>query len=65
MDVTHVNGCNYLIDCGPTRFAVWRRRQRQDADSIIQQLELVFFERDAPVEPLTDNDLASAVVPSS
>ena len=60
MDLTHVNGCHYLtlIDCGPTRFAVWRRLQRQDTDSVIQQLELVFFERGAPVELLTDNDPA-------
>ena len=60
MDVTHVNGYHYLtlIDCGPTRFAVWRRLQRQDTDSVIQQLELVFFERGAPVELLTDNDPA-------
>ena len=30
MDVTHVNGGHYLtlIDCGPTRLAVWRRMQR-------------------------------------
>ena len=60
MDVTHVNGCHYLtlIDCGPTRFAVWRRLQRQDTGSVIQQLELLFFERGAPVELLTDNDPA-------
>ena len=50
MDVTHVNGCHYLtlIDCGPTQFAVWRRMQRQDTNSVIQQLELLFFERGAP-----------------
>ena len=60
MDVTHVNGGHYLtlIDCGPTRFAVWRRMQRQDTASVIQQLESVFFERGAPVELLTDNDPA-------
>ena len=60
MDVTHVNGCHYLtlINCGPTRFAVWRRLQRQDTDNVIKQLELVFFERGAPVELLTDNDPA-------
>ena len=60
MNVTHVNGCSYLtlIDYGPTRFAVWRRLQRQDTDSVIQQLELLFFERVAPVELLTDNDPA-------
>ena len=60
MDVTHVNGGHYLtlIDCGPTRFAVWRRMQRQDTASVSQQLESVFFERGAPVELLTDNDPA-------
>ena len=60
MDVTRVNGGHYLtlIDCGPTRFAVWRRMQRQDTDSVIQQLESVFFERGAPVELFTDNDPA-------
>ena len=58
MDVTHVNGGHYLtlIDCGPTRFVVWRCMQRQDTDSVIQQLESVFFERGPPVELLTDND---------
>ena len=60
MDVTHVNGCHYLtlIDCWPTRFAVWRPLKRQDTDSVIKQLELVFFQRGAPVELLTDNDHA-------
>ena len=60
MDVTHVSGCHYLtlIDCGPSRFAVWRRLRRQDTASVIQQLELLFFERGAPVEMLTDNDTA-------
>ena len=60
MDVTHVNGCHYLtlIDCGPTRFAVWRRLQRQDTDSVVRQHESLFFERGAPVEVLTDNDHA-------
>ena len=60
MDVTHVNGCHYLtlIDCGPTRFAVWQRLQRHDTDSVMKQLELVFFERGAPVELLTDLDPA-------
>ena len=51
MDITHVNGCHYLklINCEPTRFAVWRR--------VIEQLEL-FWERGAPAEMLTDNDTA-------
>ena len=60
MDVTHVNGGHYLtlIYYGPTPFAVWRRMQRQDTESVIQQLDSVFFERGAPVELLTDNDPA-------
>ena len=60
MDVTHVDGCHYLtlIYCGPTQFAVWRRMQRRDTNSVIQQLELLFFERGVPVELLTDIDPA-------
>lgn len=60
MDITHFNGRHYLslVDCGPTRFTVWRRIRRQDSASIIQQLEHVFFERGAPTELLTDNDTA-------
>ena len=60
MDVTHVNGRHYLtlIDCGPARFAVWRQLRRQDTASIIEQLEMVFLERGAPPEILTDNDTA-------
>ena len=47
MDVTHVGGAHYLtvIDCGPSRFAVWRRLRRQDSASVIDQLEQLFFER--------------------
>ena len=60
MDVTHVNGRHYLtlIDCGPARFAVWRQLRRQDTASIIEQLEMVFLDRGAPPEILTDNDTA-------
>ena len=44
-----------LIDCGPSRFAIWRPLLCQDAASIVRQLETVFCEREAPVELLTDN----------
>ncbi|KAF0299736.1 Gag-Pro-Pol polyprotein [Amphibalanus amphitrite] len=44
-----------MIDCGPSRFAIWKRLIRQDARSMIQQLELVFLERGAPKELLIDN----------
>ena len=57
MDVTHLEGRHYLtlIDCGPSRFAIWRPLLCQDSASIVQQLETVFYERGAPVELLTDN----------
>ena len=57
MDVTHLGGRHYLtlIDCGPSRFAIWRSLSCQDAASIVRRLETVFCERGAPVELLTDN----------
>lgn len=60
MDITHVNGGQYLtvIDNGPSRFAVWRKLKRQDSSSVIEQLEQIFFERGAPREILTDNAAA-------
>lgn len=60
MDITHYNGHHFLtlIDCGPSRFAIWRLLRRQDNVSVIEQLEQVFFERGPPQEILTDNDSA-------
>ena len=58
MDVTHHQGRSYLtvIDCGPTRFTVWRPLGRADAAEVVSHLEQVFLERGAPAEILTDND---------
>ena len=47
-----------VIDCSPTRFAIWRRLPRQDATSVINQLKVLFYERGPPTEILTDNDTA-------
>ncbi|CAM1312990.1 Uncharacterised protein r2_g2342 [Pycnogonum litorale] len=60
MDITHSGEKHYLtlIDCGPSRFAIWRLVQRHDSRNIIRQLESVFLERGAPSEILTDNDPA-------
>ena len=60
MDITHHNGEHYLtlIDCGPSRFTIWRRLHRQDAVSVANQLRAVFFESGPPDEILTDNDTA-------
>lgn len=57
MDICHVNHKHYLtlIDCGPSRYAIWRNIRRQDTASVIEQLESVFLERGAPEELLTDN----------
>ena len=57
MDVCHVSDQLYLtlMDCGPSRYAIWRRIKRQDTDSVITALESVFLERGAPRELLTDN----------
>ena len=56
--VRECNGSHFLtvIDCGPARFAIWRRLPRQDATSVINQLNVIFYERGPPTEILTDND---------
>ncbi|KAF0314327.1 hypothetical protein FJT64_015207 [Amphibalanus amphitrite] len=58
IDVTHHRGQNYLtvIDCGPSRFCVWRSLRRANAIEIVGHLEQLFLERGAPEEILTDND---------
>ena len=60
MDITHFRGETYLtlIDCGPSRFTVWRPLRLQTSAAVINQLESVFWERGAPSELLTDNDPA-------
>ena len=60
MDVTHYEGAHYLtlIDCGPTRFAVWRPLRLEDSAAVIQCLNSIFFERGPPEEILTDNATA-------
>ena len=57
VDVAHVGTSHYLtmVDCGPSRFCVWRKLHRQDSHCICEQLESVFFERGAPAELLLDN----------
>ena len=47
-----------LVDCGPSRFAVWRPLKRRTSAEVIERLERVFCERGAPEEILTDNDTA-------
>ena len=60
MDVTHYGSQHFLtlIDCGPTRFAIWRPLVRQDSSSVIRELESIFYKRGPPEEILMDNDTA-------
>ena len=60
IDVTHYSGQSYLsiVDCGPSRYCLWRLLRREDSASVVQKLEEVFFERGAPEELLCDNDTA-------
>ena len=58
MDVTHYQGRLSLIDCGPSRFSIWRHLRRQDAASVVSHLEGLFCERGVPAEMHADNDTA-------
>ena len=58
IDITHYQSRDYLsvIDCGPSRFCLWRLLRRPDAESVTELLERIFCERGAPSELLCDND---------
>ncbi|KFD63395.1 hypothetical protein M514_24416 [Trichuris suis] len=60
IDVTQFRGKAYLtlIDCGPSRFAIWRPLKYHTSVDICEQLESIFCERGAPDELLADNDTA-------
>ena len=57
MDVTHYGRELYLtiIDCGPSRFAFWRRIREESAEEVCRILEEVFLERGPPIGLLMDN----------
>ena len=59
-DVTHVNGQAFLtiIDCGPSRFTIWRRLKSESASEIAVLFEQVFCEWGPPEELLLDNGAA-------
>ncbi|XP_043226567.1 uncharacterized protein LOC122383837 [Amphibalanus amphitrite] len=44
IDITHYRNRSYLsiIDCGPSRFCVWRPLRRTDSASVTEQLEEIF-----------------------
>jgi len=66
VDVTHYGSQVFLsmVDCGPSRFAIWRRLQNESATQIVTQLKNVAIERGPWKELLMDNSTAfrSAVV---
>ena len=47
-----------MHDCGPSRFAIWRRLQTESADNIVAQLLSVVTERGPCDGPLIDNSMA-------
>lgn len=57
IDVTHFDGSLFLtfIDCGPSRFTIWRKIRSEDALVVIPVIEQVFRERGPPSELLLDN----------
>lgn len=44
-----------IVDCGPSRFALWRRIKDESILPICEQLEQVFAERGPPEEIVLDN----------
>jgi transposase InsO family protein len=60
VDVTHYGGRLFLsmVDCGQSRFAIWRRLQTESAERIVAQLQSVFIERGPCDELLMDNSMA-------
>ena len=68
VDVTHYDHKKFfsLVDCGPSRFTVWRKLYRETGDEIAANIEEIFRERGPPAELLLDNSLSfhSAVVGS-
>ena len=60
LDVTHYGNHKYLtcVDCGPSRFALWREIRSEDATTISRELEQIFRERGPPNELLMDNSMS-------
>ena len=60
IDITEYHGRPFLtiIDCGPSRFAIWRQLRLKTSAAVVAQLRSVFLERGAPAELLLDNDTA-------
>ena len=59
-DVTHLRDDKFLtiIDCGPSRYTVWKRVRHEDAKEIAEGLEEAFRILGPPKEAIFDNGLA-------
>ena len=57
VDIVHVRAGVYLsvVDCGPSRFMVWRKLSDESALSVVAQLHGIFREHGPPAELLSDN----------
>ena len=57
LDVTYYGqGCYFtVIDCSPSRFAVWRKIRSENAADVSAHLSEIFRERGPPPEVLMDN----------
>ena len=55
-DVAYVSGKPYLtmVDCGPSRFAIWTALSNEGADLVIKHLRRVFLQRGPPQELFCD-----------
>ena len=60
VDMTHYDNQLFLsmVDCGPSRFAIWLRLQTKSAANIVAQLRSVVIERGPYKELLMDNSTA-------
>jgi hypothetical protein len=56
-DVTHFQGDKFLtlVDCGPSRFALWRQLPDERVASVARHLQEIFRERGPPWQILFDN----------
>ncbi len=56
-DIVHYRGVTYLsvVDCGPGRYAMWKRLLGERSNDVARALRTIFMERGAPGELLTDN----------
>ena len=57
VDVMHYLGDQYLsmVDCGPSRFAIWRKIPNESAAVIVAQVRQIMLERGPCAELLLDN----------